>query len=266
MRLTDKVVLVTGSATGIGRGIALRAAADGARVVVHGLEEDLVAAVVAEIDAIGRGPGRRAVGHVGELADADRPRALVDLAIDRFGRLDGLVNNAAAVLTGDVHSTDAALFERIMRVNALVPLLLIQAALPHLRTTRGCVLNIGSVNAWCGEPNLLPYAMSKGALMTLTRNLGDVLFRDDGIRVNQINPGWVLTENEVRIKRAEGLPEDWPNRLPVDTAPSGTLIDPDEIASTVCFLLSDRAPRISGTVLDYEQYPVIGRNPPKTTV
>ncbi|MFM8282383.1 MAG: SDR family NAD(P)-dependent oxidoreductase [Planctomycetaceae bacterium] len=263
MRLIDKVVLVTGSATGIGRGIALRAAADGARVVVHGLEEDLVAAVVAEIDALGRGPGRRAVGHVGELADADRPRALVDLAIDRFGRLDGLVNNAAAVLTGDVHSTDAALFERIMRVNALVPLLLIQAALPHLRTTRGCVLNIGSVNAWCGEPNLLPYAMSKGALMTLTRNLGDVLFREDGIRVNQINPGWVLTENESRRKQAQGFDPDWQARIPRDFAPSGRLFTPAEIAAVAVTFLADDAGPVSGQVCDLEQYPFFGRNPLK---
>lgn len=262
MRLADKVVIVTGSATGIGRGIALRAAAEGARVVVHGLEPDLVAEVVAEA---GTAPGGapRAVGHVGELASAECPQALVALAVERFGRLDGLVNNAAAVVTGDIHSTDAPLFERVMRINALVPLLLIQAALPHLRATRGNVLNIGSVNAWCGESNLLPYAMSKGALMTLTRNLGDVLFRDEGVRVNQINPGWVLTENESRRKQSQGFEADWPARLPRAFAPSGRLFTPAEIAAVAITFLADEAGPVSGQVCDLEQYPFIGRNPLK---
>ena len=262
MRLADKVVIVTGSATGIGRGIALRSAAEGARVVVHGLEADLVAETVAAIGTDATGAAR-AVGHVGELADPDCPRRLVTLAVDRFGRLDALVNNAAAVVTGDIHSTDAALFERIMRVNALVPLLTIQAALPHLRATRGCILNIGSVNAWCGEANLLPYAMSKGALMTLTRNLGDVLFREEGIRVNQINPGWVLTENESRRKQAQGFTPDWPAHVPAQFAPAGRLFSPAEIAAVAVTFLADEAGPVSGQVCDLEQYPFIGRNPLK---
>jgi len=191
---------------------------------------------------------------------------LVAEVVGRFGRIDGLVNNAADTGRSTLETATAEQFDHQMAVNARAPFLLVQAAAPHMEAAGGGrVVNIGSVNAWCGERNLLTYAVSKGALLTLTRNLGDALGAR-GIRVNQINPGWVLTENEVRIKRAEGLPEDWPARLPVDTAPSGSLVDPDEIASTACFLLSDRAPRISGTVLDYEQYPVIGRNPPKTTV
>jgi NAD(P)-dependent dehydrogenase (short-subunit alcohol dehydrogenase family) len=261
MRLADKVVIVTGSATGIGRAIALRAAAEGARVVVHGLEPDLVAGVVA---AIGAADGvARGVGHVGELTEDHCPRTLVDLAVGHFGRLDAVVNNAAAVVTGDVRSTDAALFERVMRVNALVPLLLVQAALPALAATRGAVLNIGSINAWSGEPNLLPYSMSKGALATLTRNLGDVLFREEGIRVNQINPGWVLTENESSRKRSQGFEAEWERRIPREFAPSGRLFTPAEIAAVAVGFLADESGPVSGQVCDLEQYPVIGRNPLK---
>jgi NAD(P)-dependent dehydrogenase (short-subunit alcohol dehydrogenase family) len=264
MRMSSRVVLVTGSATGIGRAIAERCVAEGARVVVHGLEHDLVSAVVDAANAGRTDSDEVAVGLVGELTEFDCPGRLVDLAVGRFGRLDVVVNNAAAVLPGDIESTDAPLFERIMRVNALVPLLVIQAALPLLRQARGCVLNIGSVNAWCGEPNLLPYSMSKAALATLTRNLGDSLFREHGVRVNQINPGWVLTENEARRKRAEGFADDWPATLPPEFAPAGRILAPAEVAAMAVAWICDEVGPVSGQVCELEQYPLIGRNPPKT--
>lgn len=261
MRLAGKVVLVTGSATGIGRAIAVRSAAEGARVVVHGLEPDLVSAVVAELGEDTAGP--RGIGHVEDLTVAGCPARLVELALHGFGRLDAVVNNAAVITTGDIRSTDAESFGRTLAVNTLAPLLVIQAALGPLAAARGCVLNIGSVNAWCGEPNLLPYSISKGGLMTLTRNLGDSLFREHGIRVNQLNPGWVLTENEILRKRSHGLPDDWFRQLPRDTSPAGRLLLPEEIAAAAVYWLSDECGPVSGQVVDLEQYPFIGRNPPK---
>lgn len=258
MRLSGKVMIVTGSATGIGRAIAIRCVAEGARVVVHGLEADPVAEVVA---GLGRG---NAVGHIEDVTTDGCPEGLVSLAIASFGRLDGVVNNAAIITTGDIRSTDAASFNRTLAVNTLAPLRLIQAALPHLAATRGNVLNIGSVNAYSGEPNLLPYSISKGGLMTLTRNLGDMLFREEGIRVNQINPGWVLTENEILRKRSHGLADDWPAHLPREFCPAGRLIRPDEIAAAAVFWLADECGPMSGQVVDLEQHPFIGRNSPKT--
>jgi NAD(P)-dependent dehydrogenase (short-subunit alcohol dehydrogenase family) len=269
MRLREKVVIVTGSATGIGRAIAARCVAEGARVVVHGLEPDLVPQVVAELCQRGpeAGPVGRpaAVGHVEDLTAAGCPERLVGLAVGTFGRLDGVVNNAALVAAGDIHTTDTAFFERMFAVNALAPLRLIQAALPHLKSARGSVLNIGSVNAYCGESILLPYSMSKGALMTLTRNLGDVLFREEGVRVNQINPGWVLTENEILRKRSHGLADDWHRHLPREFCPAGRLIEPTEIAAAAVYWLADECGPISGQVVDLEQHPFIGRNPAKTS-
>lgn len=265
-RLTDKVVIVTGSGTGIGRAIALRAAAEGAAVVINDRLADLVPPAVAAVKAAM--PGARAVGHVDDLTADGCPEQLVQVAVDSFGRLDAIVNNAAVITNGDIHTTDAAALERTLAINTLAPLRLIQAALPQLRATRGSVLNIGSVNAWCGEPNLLPYAISKGALMTLTRNLGDVLFREEGVRVNQINPGWVLTENEAARKQADGLAADWPSHLPREFCPAGRLIKPEEIAAAAVYWLADESGPISGQVVDLEQHPFIGRNPPKnpTTV
>lgn len=257
MRLQNKVILVTGSATGIGKAIAKRCAAEGARVVVHGLEPDLFEDVVAEIGE------DRAVGHVEDLTADGCVQRLVELALTRFGRLDAVVNNAALVAQGNLHTTDLDFFRRMLEVNTIAPFALIQAALPALRQARGCVLNIGSVNAWSGEPNLLPYSVSKGALMTLTRNLGDTLMREDGVRVNQINPGWVLTENEAKRKREHGLREDWYTDLPKVYAPAGRILWPEEIAAAAVYWLADESGPISGQVVDLEQHPFIGRNPPK---
>ena len=154
----------------------------------------------------------------------------------------------------------------MLEVNTIAPFALIKAALPWLRKTRGSVLNIGSVNAWSGEPNLMAYSVSKGALMTLTRNLGDTLMREDGVRVNQINPGWVLTEREAARKKDDGLAEDWYRNVPRVYAPAGRILWPAEIAAAVMYWLSDECGPISGQVVDLEQHPFIGRNPPEGRV
>ena len=257
MRLLDKVIIVTGSCTGIGKAIAIRCVNEGARVVVHGLEQDLGQEVM---EIIG---DEKAVLHIEDITNEGAPERLVELALARFGKLDAVVNNAALVASSNIHTTDLVLFRRIIEINTISPYALIRAALPHLAETRGNVLNIGSVNAWSGEPNLLPYSVSKGALMTLTRNLGDTLHRENGVRVNQINPGWVLTEMEIRRKREHGLADDWYKDLPDVYAPAGRILWPAEIAAAAVYWLGDECGPVSGQVVDLEQHPFIGRNPPK---
>jgi NAD(P)-dependent dehydrogenase (short-subunit alcohol dehydrogenase family) len=255
MRLADKVILVTGSTTGIGEAIARRAVTEGAKVLIHGRDEDRGRKLVGEL-------GSAAALHVDDIADPAAPARMIAAAIKAFGRLDALVNNAASVKRSNLVNTDAAFFDAMMATNVRAPLLLIQAALPYLKQSHGCVLNIGSVNGYCGEANLLAYSISKGGLMTLSRNLADALGRDQ-VRVNHFNVGWVLTPNEYHVKIADGMPPDWPERVPRSKAPSGRLMKPEEIAAASVYWLSDESRPISGTVLELEQHPVIGRNPPK---
>lgn len=257
MKLKDKSVIVTGSTMGIGKAIARQCVAEGARVLVHGLERALGEDLCEEL-----GPERSAL-HIDDLADPDAAERTVKAAVDAFGTVDALVNNAGLVVTGRLEDSDAAAMDRVMAINARAPFLLIQAAFPFLKDRQGAVLNIGSVNAHCGEENLLPYSMSKGALMTMTRNLGDTLMRQAGVRVNQINPGWVLTENEKARKQEQGMAEDWPAHLPKQFAPAGRILAPEEIAAAVVLFISDEIGPTSGTVFEMEQYPMIGRNPPK---
>ena len=254
--LNQKAIVITGSAAGIGRAIARRCVAEGAQVLIIDRNEAGACQVTEEL-------APHAAMHIDDLADTEAPARIVAAAVEAFGRLDALVNNAAYIPRSDIHTTDTALFDAVMAVNVRAPLLLIQAALPHLEAAQGCVLNIGSINAYCGEPPLLAYSISKGGLMTLSRNLGDALHYHHGVRVNQINPGWVLTENEYRLKIADGLPDDWPDNLPRAVNPSGRLVQPETIAAAAVFWLSDASRPVSGSVVELEQYPVIGRNPPK---
>jgi NAD(P)-dependent dehydrogenase (short-subunit alcohol dehydrogenase family) len=255
MRLENKVILVTGSTTGIGESIARRVVAEGGRVLVHGRDVERGQALAAEL-----GPNARFAQA--DLVDPSALPKLIESVIGAFGRLDGLVNNAASVARNDLHHTDAAFFDLMMAVNVRAPLLLIRAAYPHLKKSHGCVLNIGSINAYTGESQLLAYSISKGALMTLSRNLADALCYD-GIRVNHFNVGWVLTPNEYKQKVRDGLPADWPEKVDPVYAPSGKIMPPEKIAAAAVYWLSDESRPVSGSVVELEQYPMIGRNPTK---
>ena len=168
MRLKDKAILITGATGGIGHAIARACLAEGAAVMIHGLDDQTTARAASSL-------GPAVAHHAADLADARCIPEFIQAAVAALGRIDALVNNAAAVVRSDIQSTDSPLFDRVMAVNVRAPLLLIHAALEHLEQSHGAVLNIGSVNAYCGEPNLLAYSISKGALMTLTRNLADAL-------------------------------------------------------------------------------------------
>jgi NAD(P)-dependent dehydrogenase (short-subunit alcohol dehydrogenase family) len=249
--LASKVALVTGSTSGIGRGIAEHFASLGARVVVHGLEDRDAAEVVAGL----RATGREAESIVADLEDADACRRIVRFASDRFGGLDVLVNNAASTERGSVEDASVELWDRIMRVNLRAPFICLQEAARVMKTRGGgSIVNIGSVNAYIGETKLGPYSVSKGGLMTLTRNAASALGRYK-IRVNQINVGWTLTEGEERVQKLEGQPADWIDRAVVTRA-SGRLLLPRDIATAVAYFASDDGALVNGTIMDLEQGPV----------
>ncbi len=252
MRLENQHILITGSTTGIGEHMARRFIAEGAKVILHGRNVERAQALRKEL-------GEAATAFVqGDLGDAEDLERMAAEAREAFGQIDALVNNAALTTRARIEETDAAFFDRILSVNTRAPLLLTRALLPELRRTQGCVLNIGSVLAHCGQANLLAYAVSKGGLMTMTRNLADA-HGPDGVRFNQLNVGWTLTENEYQVKLGDGLPEDWPENIPAYANPFGRLIQPQEIATAAVYWVSRESFPISGTVAELEQYPLIGR-------
>ena len=255
--LQDKVVLITGSTTGIGEATARRCVAEGAKVMIHGRREDSARGLCAEL-------GDDVAAHViADLADATNCQQIIQRVVERFGQIDCLINNAASTARSDIDSTTPEFFDTIIDINLKAPLFLIQAAMPHFRAQgHGVVLNIGSINALSGEPNLLAYSAAKGGLQTLTRNLANA-HAAEKIRFNQLNVGWVTSENEIALKISEGLAEDWYENVPSEFAPFGHLQTPEQIASHAVFWVSDASYPANGIVYEVDQTSPYGRNPTK---
>lgn len=249
--LTGQVAVVTGSTQGIGGGIAVKLAEAGARVLVHGRDSQRAGGekIVQAIEAA----GSQASLVTGDLRDESHCRSIVRNALSRFGRVDVLVNNAGVVHRGTIEDTSTDLWDEIFDVNLRAPFLLCQEGVRHMKERQsGCIVNIGSVNAYCGLKRLLPYSSSKGAMMTFTKNLANYLTQYR-IRVNQINPGWVLTEGENHLVSVlEGKGENWLGAA-AKTRPFGRLLLPEDIANAVLFFATNEL--ISGSILDYEQLP-----------
>lgn len=251
--LDGRVAIVTGSTSGIGKAAAQLLARLGARVVVTGRDSERGEAVVEAI----AGDGGQATFVEADLLDVEGCRRLIASATDAFGRLDVLVNNAADTSRGDVRSTTVDDWDRIQALNLRAPFILLQAAVEVFdrQGEGGSIVNIGSINAYIGEPKLTAYSTAKGGLMTLTKNAAAQL-NASRIRVNQINAGWTLTEGEDKVKREdEGKGDDWLDEA-VKTRPFGRLLEPIEIAYAVAYFASDASACVTGSVLDVEQYPV----------
>jgi len=249
--LAGQVAVVTGSTQGIGGGIALKLAEHGARVVVHGRDSQRADGekMVQSVEAA----GSQALLVTGDLQDESHCRSIVRNALACFGRVDILVNNAAVVHRATVEDASTELWDEIFAVNVRAPFLLCQEAVRHMKERQsGCIVNIGSGNGYCGGKRLLPYSTSKGAMITFTKNLANYLTKYR-IRVNQLNPGWTLTEGERHVLGViEGKGENW-LQAAEKTRPSGRMLLPADVAKGVLFFATNEL--ISGAVLDYEQFP-----------
>ncbi len=250
-RLENRIAVITGSGAGMGEGIARLFAAEGARVVVSDIDLASGEAVAASIAV----DGGRAIFQRADVRDEADCRALVDRAVEAYGRIDVLVNNAGVNTRGNIENTTAEVWDNIFAVNVRGAFFLMQQAVVHMKQQGGgSIINIGSINAYIGEPKLMAYSASKGALMTLTRNTASYL-NQYRIRVNQINPGWTLTPNERRVKLAEGKGEDWVEEA-VRTRPFGRLLVPRDVGLAALYFASGESECVTGSVLDLEQYPV----------
>jgi len=252
--LKNSAIIVTGASSGIGWAIAQKVYAEGAQVMLHGRNKEALASRAA-------GLGERARWVAADLTKATAAETIAAATIDAFGVIDGLVNNAGLFPRSDINSQIEAEFDDVFYVNARAPLMLAQKLVQNCRARKapGSIVNIGSINAYCGADMILIYSMSKGALMTMTRNLGDAL-GEDLIRVNQLNVGWTLSEGEIKVQKEMGSPDNWHENISKAAAPRGSLLTPEEIANHAVFWLSDASAPVTGSVYEVEQYPVIGRN------
>lgn len=243
-----KVAVVTGSTRGIGAAIAKRLSADGFAVVVSGRSAAQGAAIANEITI----SGGTAFFQPADIADPSACRALVDAAVDRYQRIDVLVNNAGIFPIAEIGDTTPELWDMVFSINVRGAFLCTQAAIPHLKNRGGGVIvNIGSTTTFRCLSDRIAYATSKGALLTMTKRLAEVLL-PDRIRVNWVTVGWVPTEGELELRSRgtqSGSGEAFLAEMGAQ-APLGRLETVEDIAAGVAYLVSDEASHVTGCELN----------------
>jgi NAD(P)-dependent dehydrogenase (short-subunit alcohol dehydrogenase family) len=249
--LDGKVVLVSGGTQGLGAAVATAAARNGADLVVTGRRKDVGEPFAAEL---AEQSGRQVLYVQADAGDVYQCRAAVAATIDRFGRIDGLVNCAGVTTRGTMLDTTPELFDEHVAVNLRGPFFLMQAAIKDMvaRGVGGSIVNIVTMSAHGGQPYLAPYVASKSGLIGLTRNAA-FAHRWDRIRINGVNIGWTQTEGEdLTQRRFHDADDDWLEKASAQQ-PMGKLGQVDEIADFVVFLLSARSGVVTGSVIDWDQ-------------
>jgi NAD(P)-dependent dehydrogenase (short-subunit alcohol dehydrogenase family) len=236
-RLAGLVALITGGDSGIGRAIALAYAREGADVLVSYLNED---ADAQETCRLVQESGRRAVAMAGDIADEAHCKALIDRAVSEFGRIDVLINNAAhQEMFQSIEEIPTDKWRRIFATNVDAMFFLCRAAVPHMRPGAS-IINTSSVQAFTPSAELLPYATTKGAIITFTKALAKSLAQR-GIRVNAVCPGPVWTP----LIPASSPPEQ--SETFGQQTPIGRAAQPAELAGVYVFLASEEASYVTGS-------------------
>ena len=249
--LNGKYAIVTGSTQGLGEAIARLFVARGAAgLIVCGRNVQRGQAVQAALNS-----DTCQVHFVqADLADVAACRRIVAAADEKFGRIDILVNVAGVTDRGTIWDTSTELWDWIMAINARAPFILIQESIKIMKREgiAGAIVNIGSVGAYGSIPVLLPYATSKGALMTMTKNIAYAIMRHR-IRINTLNIGWLDTPGEDAIqKQYHDAGDDWLAKAEAQQ-PFGRLLKPQEVARAVAFLASDESGMMTGSIVDFDQ-------------
>ena len=239
-RLQDRVAIITGADSGIGRAVALAFAREGADVVIaYWCEHDDAAETRRAVEAA----GRRALVVPGDLADEAACRGLIERTAAAFGRIDVLVNNAGyqGKEVASIEELDGERLERVFRTNVIAMFHLVRFALPHMGPG-AAIVNTASIQAYDPSPTILDYAATKGAIVTFTKGLAQSLI-ERGIRVNCVAPGPVWTPLV-----ASSFPAEKNAKLGQAT-PIGRPAQPAELAPAYVFLACDEARYVNGEVL-----------------
>jgi NAD(P)-dependent dehydrogenase (short-subunit alcohol dehydrogenase family) len=250
-RMDGKICVIAGATQGLGAAIARRFAAAGAAGIAVTGRNELRGKAVAE--GITAKYGTTALFLAADLGSVEDCRRVIAKADRRFGHVHVLVNAGALTERGTILTTTPELFDRMFAINVRGPFFLMQEAIKLMIRDgiEGAICNIGSISALAGQPFISPYCASKGALTTLTANTAFSVM-GNRIRVNQLNVGWMASDHERELQAAETGDPDWMDRA-VRNLPFGRLVDPEEAARAVNFLVSDDAGLMTGAIINFDQ-------------
>jgi NAD(P)-dependent dehydrogenase (short-subunit alcohol dehydrogenase family) len=243
MTFANKVAIVTGASSGIGRATAMALAAGGAQIALVGRDARALEEVMAAIAH----DGREAIAVVADLVAERAASDIVSATVARFGAVDLVVNAAGAIAMGTTDGTPDEVWDGMMALNVRAPFRLMRAAFPYLKQRKGAVVNVSSVNGRRVFPNLAAYNTSKAALDQLTR-CAAIEWAPDGVRVNAVNPGVTVTN----LHRRSGMSEDAYSAFLMrtkETHPLGRPGQASEIAALILFLASDQAGWVTGETI-----------------
>jgi 3-oxoacyl-[acyl-carrier protein] reductase len=252
VELDGQVAIVTGGGRGIGRAIALELAGMGADVTVAELDQGGADETASEVEKL---PGRRALALRTDVTRAADRQAMVQRTIETFGRIDILVNNAGIYRSAEPLEITEDQWDTVLGVNSKAVLFCAQAVLPTMQAAkRGAIVNLASMAGKVASPSGLVYAVSKAAVISMTRSLA-AAFAVDGIRVNCVCPGFVETEMWTQIDRELGVErlgkkpgELWAERIA--TVPLGRGAQAADVAHVVGFLASGKGSYMTGQALN----------------
>ena len=239
-RFEDRVLLVTGAASGIGRASAMRLAREGGRIVCVDVQQEGLETAVEEI----RHLGGQALALVCDVSDPEAVRETVARAVSHFGRLNGLCNIAGILAFANTVEVTLEDWNHILAVNLTGTFLMCREALPHLLATKGPIVNMSSTAALSGHPWTAAYSASKGGILALTYTLA-IEYGRQGVRTNALCPGAVTTP----IQQAFYFPEGSDHSLLERIVPFDDFRPPEDVAGAVAFLASDDSLHINGTAL-----------------
>lgn len=233
-----KSAIITGGGTGMGAATAKRLVNDGWAVTIFGRREAKLQEVVTDISK----PDQilAVQGDVTNREDVDR---LIKAHVNKFGRLDGLINNAAIVVGGPVTDVSIEDWRKVMAINVEGVFNTINMSVEHLKKTKGSIVNVSSVSGVRGDWTFSPYCASKGAVTNFTHSLALELGAE-GVRVNAVAPSLTDTDMASFVTENEEMMAKIKNRMPL-----GRAAKPEEIAAPIAFLLSDDASFINGAIL-----------------